>query len=105
MLTLQLNDSFIEQKFEMDFHNNTKYFIQTIKSFLQKKDNIEFNLLKAYSRGELSSGQVARILDISKYDVLELMERYDIAYINVDDEYLKEEIEASDRFLSLNLCK
>jgi len=32
----------------------------------------EYNLLKAYDRGELSLGQVANILNISKSDTMEL---------------------------------
>ncbi len=99
MITLQLNDTFLEEKFKIDFHHNTQRFIHTIKESLETKERTERNLLKAYSRGELSSGQVAEILNVTKYDVLELLEKYDIPYIEVDEEYLQEEIEAANRLL------
>jgi len=58
---------------------------------------IEYNLLKAYDRGELSIGQVATILNLSKVEVIELLEKYDIPYVRVDSEYLDQEFSAFER--------
>ena len=54
----------------------------------------EYNLLKAYDRGELSLGQVANILNISKTEIMELLKEYDIPFICVDSEYMEQEFSA-----------
>lgn len=102
MITLQLNDTFLEEKFKIDFHNNMQQFIHTIKESLETKERTERNLLKAYSKGELSSGQVAEILNITKYDLLDLLEKYDLPYVEVDEKYLLEEIEAANRLKAMS---
>jgi len=76
MQTIQIEDSFISTLLK------TKLEIQ------------EYNLLKAYDRGELSIGQVATILNLPKVEVMELLEKYDIAFIRVDSEYLEQEFSA-----------
>jgi len=54
-------------------------------------DTQEYNLLKAYDRGELSLGQVANILNLSKSDTMELLKKYNIPFIRVDSEYMEQE--------------
>ncbi len=51
-------------------------------------------MLKAYDRGELSLGQVANILNISKSETMELLKKYDIPFVRVDSEYLEQEFGA-----------
>jgi len=76
MQTIQIEDSFISTLLK------TKLEIQ------------EYNLIKAYDRGELSIGQVAIILNLTKVEVMELLEKYDIPFIRVDSEYLEQEFSA-----------
>jgi len=94
MTTFQIQDPFIETLLEVKFFNDKSKFIEAIKELFQVKSKLErqeYNLLKAYDRGELSLGQVGTILNLSKYEVIELLEKYDISFIRVDNEYLDNE--------------
>ena len=97
MQTIQIQDSFITTLLETKFYNDKSKFIEAIKELFQSKSKLEtqeYNLLKAYDRGELSLGQVANILNISKSETMELLKKYDIPFIRVDSEYLKQEFGA-----------
>jgi len=77
--------------------NNTSKFVEAIKELFQTKSKLEvqeYNLLKAYDSGELSLGQVATILNLSKEEIMELLKKYDIPFIRVDSEYLEQEFGA-----------
>jgi len=97
MQTIQIQDSFITTLLETKFHNDTTKLIAMIKELFQTKSKLEaqeYNLLKAYDRGELSLGQVSNILNLSKVETMELLGKYDIPFIRVDSEYLEQEFEA-----------
>lgn len=97
MATLQFQDPYIITLLETQFHNDKTKFIEAIKEFFQNKTKVEtyeYNLLKAYDRGELSIGQIATILNLSKLEVMELLEKYDIPFVRVDEEYLEQEFNA-----------
>ena len=82
---------------ETRFYNDTEKFIEAIKEMFQIKNRLErqeYNLLKAYDRGELSIGQIGTILNLSKYEVMELLEKYDIPFIRIDEEYIEHEFNA-----------
>ena len=82
---------------ETRFYNDKEKFVEAIKEMFQIKNRLErqeYNLLKAYDRGELSIGQIATILNLSKYEVMELLEKYDIPFIRVDEEYIEHEFNA-----------
>jgi hypothetical protein len=82
---------------ETRFHNDKEKFVEAIKEMFQTKTKIEvqeYNLLKSYDRGELSIGQIGTILNLSKYEVMELLEKYDIPFIRVDREYIEHEFNA-----------
>jgi hypothetical protein len=62
---------------EIRFHNDKEKFVEAIKDMFQIKTKLEtqeYNLLKSYDRGELSIGQIGIILNLSKYEVMELLE-------------------------------
>ncbi|MBN2824394.1 MAG: UPF0175 family protein [Campylobacterales bacterium] len=66
--------------------------METIKEFFTQKsktETYEYNLLKAYSSGELSIGQIGNILNLSKLEVMNLLQKYDIPFVEVDQEYLE----------------
>ncbi len=97
MQTIQIEDSFITTLFETKFYNDKVKFVEAIKELFKNKSKLEtheYNLLKAYDRGELSLGQVAEILSISKSEVMDFLKKYDIPYVRVDSEYLDQEFGA-----------
>jgi predicted HTH domain antitoxin len=96
-MTIQIKDPFITTLFKTNFYSDTSKFIEAIKELFQTKVKLEeqeYNLLKAYDRGELSLGQVATILNLSKVDTMELLQKYDIPFVRVDSEYLEQEFGA-----------
>ncbi len=97
MQTIQIQDSFITTLLETKFYNDKSKFIEAIKELFQTKSKIEtqeYNLLKAYDRGDLSLWQVANILNISKSETMELLKKYDIPFVRVDSEYIEQEFGA-----------
>jgi len=97
MPTIQIKDSFIVSLLETKFYNDKNRFIEAIKELFQIKNRLEqqeYNLLKAYDRGELSLGQVANILNLSKAETIDLLKKYDIPFVRVDNEYLEQEFNA-----------
>jgi hypothetical protein len=57
----------------------------------------EMKLLIQYDNAELSTGQVAEKLGISKAEVLDLLKKHNIPYVRVDEEYIKQEFEAFEK--------
>ena len=99
MTTLQTQDPFIKTLLEVKFFNDQSKFIEAIKELFQIKSKLEsqeYNLLKAYEKGELSIGQIGTILNLSKYEVMELLEKYNIPFIRADKDYLDQEFNAFD---------
>ncbi len=97
MQTIQIQDSFMVTLLETKFYNDKSKFIEAIKELFQTKSKLEtqeYNLLKAYDRAELSLGQVATILNLSKAETMELLKKYDIPFIRVDSEYMEQEFGA-----------
>ena len=97
MATLKIQDPFIATILETRFHNDKKKFLEAVKKLFQANNELEmqeYNLLKAYECGDLSIGQITKILNKNKFEVMELLEKYDIPFINVDKEYLKQEFHA-----------
>jgi len=83
--------------FETKFHNDKSKFFDAVKNLFKtenKAEQQEYNLLRAYQEGDLSIGQVAKILDSTKFEVMELLEKYNIPFITVDEEYLNQEFNA-----------
>ena len=97
MQTIQIQDSFITTLLETKFYNDKSKFIEAIKELFQTKSKLEtqeYNLLKAYDGGELSLGQVANILNLSKSETMGLLTKYDIPFVRVDSKYLEQEFGA-----------
>lgn len=97
MPNLQTQDPVILTILETKFHNDKQKFFDAVKKLFQKSNELEmqeYNLLKACEKGELSIGQVSNILNISKIEAMDLLEKYDIPFIKVDKEYLQQEFNA-----------
>ncbi len=96
-MTVQIQDSYIVTLFETKFHKNKLEFVDAIKTLFAsqtKAEQYEYGLLKAYEKGDLSIGQVADILSLSKKQTLDLLEKYKLGFVNVDSEYLDQEFKA-----------
>jgi len=59
----------------------------------------EMKLLIQYDNAELTTGQVAEKLGISKSEVLELLKKHKIPYVRVDEEYLEEEFKTIEKYI------
>ncbi len=97
MITFQSTDPYIATLLETKFFNDKIKFFEAVKELFKAKSKLEmqeYNLLKAYDNGELSIGQVAKILNISKSEIMELLKKYDIPFVRVDREYLEQEFRA-----------
>ena len=97
MPNLQTQDAYIMTIFETQFHNDSSKFFDAVKNLFKtenKAQQQEYNLLKAYQEGDLSIGQIAKILDVNKLEVMALLEKYNIPFITVDEEYLNQEFNA-----------
>ncbi len=70
MPNLQTQDAYIMTIFETQFHNDSSKFFDAVKNLFKtenKAQQQEYNLLKAYQEGDLSIGQIAKILDVNKF--------------------------------------
>lgn len=92
MLTVQIQNPFIEQRVKKDFKGDTQKLINEIVDFLKNKEKNERALAKAYERGDLSTGEIAEKLEIHKEDVLELLNKYDVYYADYDLEEERERL-------------
>lgn len=97
MPNLPTHDTYIMTILETKFHNDSTKFFNAVKELFKtenKAQQQEYNLLKAYQEGDLSIGQVAKILNVTKFEVMELLETYKIPFITVDEDYLDQEFNA-----------
>lgn len=96
-MTINIQDSYINMLFETKFHKNKLALEDEIKKLFKKQsraEQYEYGLLKSYEKGDLSIGQVSTILNVSKNETLDLLKKYNIAFVNVDKEYLEQELSA-----------
>jgi excisionase family DNA binding protein len=56
-------------------------------------------LLIQYDNAELTTGQVAEKLGISKSEVLELLKKHKIPYVRADEEYLEQEFKTIQKYI------
>jgi len=83
MTVIKTHDQYISTILKTKFYNDENKFIEAVKILFQKEDELktrEYNLLKAYNEGELSIGQVAKFLNISKSETMELLKKYNIPF-------------------------
>ena len=55
---------------------------------------VEWLVFSLFTQGQVSSGQAARLLNISRIDFLALLRQHGIAYIDYSDSELLEEFQA-----------
>jgi excisionase family DNA binding protein len=59
----------------------------------------EMKLLIQYDNAELTTGQVAEKLGISKSEVLDLLVKHKIPYVRADEEYLEQEFKTIQKYI------
>jgi exonuclease VII small subunit len=92
-MTLQINDEYLETIFKTKFNSDKNLFIQAIKELSQnihQLEKIEYNLLKAYESGDLSIGQIAKILNTNEEEVLSLMAKNNIYLADEDYDFSRD---------------
>ncbi len=45
----------------------------------------ESSLVKLYEIGKISSGTAAKVLEMSRVEFLELLDKYKVSFLNIDD--------------------
>ncbi len=87
MTTIQIDDPWLESIYNHEFKSNSTLFLETFKTFLtenyQKKKIIKA-LFKQYEDGEISIGKIAEKLHIDREEVWELMEKYNVYWVDYD---------------------
>ena len=63
------------------------------------KEHQEIKLLIQYDNAELSTGQIAEKLEISKSEVLDLLVKHKIPYVRVYEEYLEQEFKTIEKYI------
>ena len=84
-MTIQINDPWFESLFRTEFDANSTKFLETIKSLLIEKNQREKQvvaLLNQYKNAEISIGKIAENLNISREEVLELLSKHNIDFVD-----------------------
>ena len=84
-MTIQINDPWFESLFRTEFGANSTKFLETIKSLLIEKNQREKRivaLLNQYKNAEISIGKIAENLNISREEVLELLSKHNIDFVD-----------------------
>ena len=84
-MTIQINDPWFESLFRTEFGANSTKFLETIKSLLIEKNQRDkriVTLLNQYKNTEISIGKIAENLNISREEVLELLSKHNIDFVD-----------------------
>ena len=86
-MTVQINDPWLEGIFKHEFNANPTALIETFKSLLSEKKERErrtAELLKYYAEARISTGEIARRLNLTRDEVLSLLQQNKIALVDYD---------------------
>lgn len=87
MNAIPMTDPWIDNIYRVEFNADPTKFLEKIKRLLtedKKKEKRIVELLKQYKNSEISVGKIAEKLNITKDDVLNLMEEYNIYLVDYD---------------------
>jgi len=87
MTNLQIQDPWFEGIYRVEFNSNPTKFLETFRELLTDRNKREkkiVNLLKQYESGEISVGKIAQKLDLSREEVLNLMEKHNVYLVDYD---------------------
>lgn len=92
MNAIPMIDPWVDSIYQAEYNADPKKFLEKIRKLLsedKKREKKILELLKQYENAEISVGKIAEKLAISRDDVLDLFEKYDVAL--VDYEWAEEE--------------
>ena len=98
-MTIQINDPWFENLYYKEFGANATKFVEEIKSLLverYKKEKRVEALLHQYKNSNISIGKIAENLHIDREEVLALLRKHNIDFV---DYGLEEEKKNVDDFL------
>jgi len=99
-MTIQINDPWFETLYTKEFGANATKFVEEIKALLverYQKEKRVISLLHQYQNADISIGKIAENLHINREEVLTLLKKHNIDFV---DYSLKEEKQNIDSFLA-----
>ena len=96
-MTIQINDPWFESLYRTEFGANPTKFLETIKSLLIEKNQREKRvvaLLNQYKNAEISIGKIAENLNIDREEVLELLSKHNIDFVDYSREKEQKNVNA-----------
>lgn len=94
MTQIKINDPWLENIFKTEFNENSMEFLSKFKKLLTKERQREqqiISLLEKYKNANLSLTSISQKLNISKDELLLLMDKYDFFLIDDDYDLLQDE--------------
>lgn len=94
MTQIKINDPWLENIFKTEFNENSMEFLSKFKKLLTKERQREqqiISLLEKYKNTNLSLTSISQKLNISKDELLLLMDKYDFFLIDDDYDLLQDE--------------
>ena len=90
-MTIQIDDPWFESLYTKEFGSNASKFVEEIKSLLverYQKEKRVLALLHQYQDANISIGKIAENLHVDREEVLALLGKHDIDFVdyNLEDE-------------------
>lgn len=102
MNAIPMIDPWVDSVYKVEYNADPKKFLEKIRKLLtedKKREKRILELLKQYENAEISVGKIAEKLAISRDEVLDLFEKYDVALVDYD---WAEEEKNIEQFLAQN---
>jgi len=102
MNAIPMTDPWVDNIYRVEFNADPTKFFEKIKRLLtedKRREKRVIQLLQQYEDAEISLGRIAEKLDLSRDEVLDLFEKYNIDLVDYD---WAEEEKNIDIFLSQN---
>ena len=96
-MTIQIDDPWFESLYTKEFGANSTKFVEEIKSLLverYQKEKRVVALLHQYQDANISIGKIAENLHIDREEVLALLKKYNIDFVDYSLENEKENVDA-----------
>jgi predicted DNA-binding protein YlxM (UPF0122 family) len=87
MNAIPMTDPWVDNIYRVEFNADPTKFFEKIRKLLtedKKREKRVVELLKQYENAEISVGKIAEKLNITKDDVLDLMEKHDVYLVDYD---------------------
>ena len=87
MNAIPMTDPWVDNIYKVEFNADPIKFFEKIKRLLtedRKKEKRVVELLKQYENAEISVGKIAEKLNITRDDVLNLMEEHNVYLVDYD---------------------